>query len=206
MENGSRRRCVVFIIFAVAFLALVVAVVFLLGRAKEAKENTPFVIPATFDTKNSLAGIAATLGEEYAVFRHPHRGFSVEYHKELIIERYEEDGGGETLVFREPELRENIIDKVGFQVYATPFFEEVISRERILKDIPNKAIVELQTVTVNPEAEVPVHGLLFWSEAPEIGKTREVWFAHGGYLYAITTYAHLDLWLAKILSTWRFEK
>ena len=41
-------------------------------------------------------------------------------------------------------------------------------------------------------------------EASEWGDTREVWFIHGGYLYEVTTYKELDIWLAGIMRTWKF--
>ena len=47
-------------------------------------------------------------------------------------------------------------------------------------------------------------GTMFYGYNPTMGDTREVWFIHGGFLYAVITYKELDTWLAGIMSTWKF--
>jgi hypothetical protein len=47
-------------------------------------------------------------------------------------------------------------------------------------------------------------GIEFFSHAPRLDDTREVWFIHGGFLYEITTYKELDAWLLPILHSWQF--
>lgn len=153
---------------------------------------------------------AVFLGEEYKRFTHPDYGFSLEYPKELSVERYLEADDAEIIVFQgeNSSFAKATEDRVGFQIFISPFGEdELLTKERILEDLPQAIIEEPLRVILNPGAPVPnrVEGLLFWSESPEIGKTREVWFTGENYLYEITTYGHLDTWLAKILSTWRFN-
>jgi len=141
----------------------------------------------------------ASLGSEYRVFEHPKLGFSVEYPAELSATRYEEGEGAETILFENEKEGE---EKLGFQIFITPFEEEKITREKILQDLPNADVEEPQEAILGDGT----HALIFWSNDPTIGRTREVWFSHAGYLYEVSTYAHLDTWLAHLMTTWRFSK
>ena len=141
----------------------------------------------------------ASLGSEYRVFEHPKLGFSIEYPAEFSAARYEEADNAETILFENKKEGE---EKLGFQIFITPFGEETITRERILQDLPNAGIEEPQEAILGDGT----HALIFWSNDEAVGKTREVWFTHAGYLYEVSTYARLDTWLANILKTWQFER
>jgi len=182
------------IITGVTALFLVGAGGFLLTThlmGKGENENYPL-----FQFEESVQSAAIVLGEDYQKFTHPDYGFSVEYPQELKIKAFAEDKDSQTIVFQKEE------EKFGFQIFVSPFEEgEVLTQERILEDLPSAIIEEPQEVIIGDG----IHALLFWSFDPTIGKTREVWFPYQGYLYEITTYAHLDIWLAQILSTWSFN-
>ena len=157
------------------------------------------------DRENTLQGNS----EDYKFYKHSSPDFSLNYPKELKIDNYKENEG-ETIVFTHPRNSEvsKPEGKIGFQIYITPFDDgEALTRERILKDLPEAVIEEPLRVVVNPSApeEGRIQGLIFWSASEDIGRTRELWFIHGGFLYEITTYAHLDEWLAKIMDSFRFK-
>ena len=140
---------------------------------------------------------AQILGEDYERYVHPSPAFSLEYSRGLKASAFNEGDGGQTIVFQGEE-------KTGFQIFISPYEGGGITESRILQDLPEAIIEEPTRVILNPEAENPTEALIFWSNDPAIGKTREVWFAEGDYIYEITTYAHLDAWLAGLMATWQF--
>jgi len=128
------------------------------------------------------------------IYHDPVYNFSLELPPGFSWQTYDEGEGGATTAFHD-EKREH-----SFQVAVSPFDgEPVLTRERILQDLPSTVIKDPKEVVIGDNQ----HALLFESEDPAIGKTREVWFINNGYLYAITTYARLDAWLAGIMKTWK---
>ncbi len=128
--------------------------------------------------------------------------FSFEYPADLnLAEFYDE--AGDTTVFQNSSagsLKEGK-EKIGFQMFITSYGGGVITRETILKDLPSTVIEDPKEVIIGDDTRA----LIFWSESPKIGKTRELWFTKDGYLYEISTYANLDSWLANIMKTWKFN-
>lgn len=118
--------------------------------------------------------------------------FSLEYPKELEVAEYDEGGGSATILFQKPGAQ------VGFQIFVTPYDGTEITEERLRKDIPSGVVENMQEVIIGKDA---VRALIFESEAPLIGASREVWFIHRGHLYEVTTYRAQDAWLANILTT-----
>jgi len=182
-------------------IVVVVALLFIVGATGF------FLWSRTID--KDIDGIAANvhestkLGDEYKIYTNDKYGFSLEYPQDFFIETFDEGDGAETIVFQGRVSSGQ--DKIGFQVFISPIEEAgELTRERILEDVPYAVIDEAQEVLLGPKNDI--RGLLFWSEDPDIGRTREVWFAHENYLYEITTYEHLDMWLAGILSTWEFNE
>ena len=167
------------------------------------------------------SGSDVILGEEYTRYSNKKYGFSLEYPENLFPETFNEGEGAETVVFQsiydEKDAEIATVEKQGFQVFITPIEIEiesgggggvevaernpVISRESILEDNPTAVVDEPVEVIIGDG----IYALLFWGYDSAIGKTREVWFVYDNYLYEITTYEHLDTWLAKILSTWSFN-
>jgi hypothetical protein len=125
------------------------------------------------------------------VYTNPAYHFSLSFPKELAVTEYAEKGGGRTITFEES-------DKVGFQVFIIPYPGTQIAQSRINLDTRGSAEGRpLQAVIGNMPA------LLFFSKDPLLGRLREVWFLHDGYLYEVTTYDELDSWLAGIMKTWK---
>lgn len=123
--------------------------------------------------------------------------FSLIYPQGLNVKEFDEKNGSWTIVF------DDTAQTKGFQIFLLPYSEEEITKERLQIDVAGSGIEEPLEVFVGEEENI--RALVFWSEDPFIGRLRELWFIHDGYLYEITTPAELDLWLAGIMKTWRFE-
>jgi len=211
----TKNKVVLLAIVSMALFVGVASVFIWQNQIDEGESSTQQATVFYFE-KEEIESPASIFGEDFKKFTHPEHGFSFEYPKELEIQAFkeEEDGEiiGETIVFQQlnfPEVssQENS-EEVGFQIFISPFEDEggVLTQERVLEDLPFAVIIEPQEVFLGVLAEKEIPALIFWSEDPLIGKTREVWFIHDGYLYEITTYAHLDLWLANTLSTLTFPE
>lgn len=137
---------------------------------------------------------ASSLSDDELRYTHPRYGFSVVFPKELAVARYPQGNASETVVFQKPGAQE------GFQVFITPHVGNEITEERLSKDVKG-GVIEAPTEVVIGGGQ---RALIFWSEDSAVGRLREVWFIHDGFLYEVTTYAELDDWLANILNTWRF--
>lgn len=121
-------------------------------------------------------------------------GFSFHYPQGLIYEEFDEGGGAKTIVFQHPDNA-----RVGFQIYITPYEGDTITGERILYDASG-AVSELKEENIREDFLAAT----FMSEAPILGKTREIWWLHGGFLFELTTYAALDGWIRDIVKTMEF--
>lgn len=176
---------------------------FILNRQSDLEDSTPSY---QFDY-TTVSSDTLILGEGYKRFTHPLYGFSIEYPEELDITTFDEEEGGETVIFQSREDESVALEeKVGFQIFVSPFEEDsVLTLERIREDLPFATIEEPLEVIIGTKTGQNTSALLFWSEDSAIGRTREVWFVHENYLYEITTFAHLDTLLADILSTWSFN-
>lgn len=142
---------------------------------------------------------SASLGSDYRVYNNTKFNFSIEYPEELLLEAYDEGEDAQTIVFKNGKQG---LEYEGFQIFIQPFTEPVskLTLARVREDLPHANMENVQEAVLDGNTRA----LLFWSDDPQIGTTREVWFVHGGYLYEITTLEHLDLWLAKLMSTWKF--
>ena len=191
------------IYIVVGILAIVGGSFFIFNRQSDLEDSVPGY---QFDY-TTISSDTLILGEGYKRFTHPLYGFSVEYPEELDITTFDEGEGGETIIFqsREDESVE-LEEKVGFQIFVSPFEEDsVLTLERIREDLPFAIIEEPVEVIIGKKTGIDIQALVFWSEDPAIGRTREVWFVHDNYLYEVTSFAHLDTLLAGILSTWNFN-
>jgi len=128
-------------------------------------------------------------------FSHPRYPFSFALPETFGITRHPEGNASETIIFQGQEDA-----KRSFQIFVTPYAENVITQERLDTDVRG-TIADPQEGLIGEG----VRALAFWSEHPELGRMREVWLIHDGFLYEVTTYAALDTWLAKVLDSWRFH-
>jgi len=91
----------------------------------------------------------------------------------------------------------------GFQIAVTPFDESgPLTVERIRLDLPDMVMEEPRAFQVGGDAGA--EGVAFFGENAELGKTREIWFSHAGFLYQVTAYARMDKEIANIMGSWRF--
>ena len=132
--------------------------------------------------------------ENSTVYTNTDYKFSLAYPKELEIQIFTEEDG-DTILFQHPA------EKRGFQLFISSYPDKDFITDSVLRQYLPGLILDAPQEIILPGDK---HALLFWSEAPEIGKTREVWFIHNDYLFGITTYAQLDEWLAYIIATIHF--
>jgi len=136
----------------------------------------------------------ANLTEEYTS---PDYGFSFKYPKGFNATELSDDNG-DTVLVQKPE------EKSGFQVYITPFDEEEpLTGARILQDLPASEVIDPKDVLIGEGKAI--NAVIFLSTSPSFGKTREIWFVYGGFLYQVTTYEGQDDFIGPILETLRFE-
>ena len=118
------------------------------------------------------------------------------YPNDFTVIEFSEAENTDTILVRKKDSKES------FQIFINPFDEPgPLTKERVLEDLPDLIIK-------NPEQRVLKNGavaLIFFSEEPSIGTTREIWFIYNNYLYQVSTYKELDSLVASILSTWRFQ-
>jgi hypothetical protein len=148
-------------------------------------------------TNNSTSGNSLPAGQTSSL-THRSPDFSLSYPDNLGTSSIKESDGSETIVFNDSNQRH-----VGFQIYISSYKDTApINREFVATAFPLLKIENPVEIIFGDN----VHGLVFTSNDLSIGKTRELWFAHNGYLYQVTTYAALDSWLAEIFKSWIFAK
>jgi hypothetical protein len=86
-----------------------------------------------------------------------------------------------------------------FQVYLSPYSDSQITDARFKLDEPSGVKIDPTDATVDS-----ARGIEFFSNAPRLNDTREVWFIHDGLLCEVTTYKELDTCLQPILHSWQF--
>ena len=95
-------------------------------------------------------------------------------------------------------LQEN---EKGFQIFIAAFDEPgPITKERILKDIPDMVISNEKEILVGGE-----RALSFTSQDDLGNETQETWLVHSGNLYQISVFPSFEKELLEILKTWKFQ-
>lgn len=195
----------IFFFFFIILLTGVVLGIFFWYAQKQ--NNNPVIGKATPVNKEHIDNESLTLGENYARYTSQEFLFSVEYPKELSASIVAEEHNAATMVFQEHDTTEKPPrEKIGFQIFVTPFGEEeILTKERIREDVPSAHIENATSIIINPDVpgEKEIQALLFSSEDTVLGKTIEVWFTKNGYLYEVTAPEHMNELLPKILSSWR---
>jgi hypothetical protein len=85
-------------------------------------------------------------------------------------------------------------------ILAHTYAGEPITQARIEADLPTLEMQYTDSLTIGTGTPA----LSFASSDPDFGPTRELWFAHGSYLFQVVTYPDRAAWLAPIISTIRF--
>ncbi len=119
--------------------------------------------------------------------------FSILYPQEMSVQVYREAGNAFTASFIDTKNERE------FEVFATPYNGQQISKERFKMDEPSGVFKEPHDTTVDS-----VRATQFFGHNDTVGDTREIWFIKDGYLYEVMTEKALDPWLAPIMSTWKF--
>lgn len=118
--------------------------------------------------------------------------FSILFPQEMRVKEYGGKGDSLTVTFDEGQ-------PLSFQIFATPYNKQAVDGERFAKDNPSRMYAEPLDVVVAGERAV-----IFFSQAPGVGQTREVWFIRRGVLYEVNTKKENDEWLSKTMSSWMF--
>lgn len=150
------------------------------------------VITDITDISSPISG--NILPDRNLLYKNSHYQFSLRYPPELIFQEFDEGEGATTIVFQKKDD-----EKVGFQIYITPYAESTITGERILYDTSG-TVSDLKEEYLRDDFLVAT----FFSHAPLLGDIREIWFLNGGYLFEVTTYAELDTWVRDIVKTVKF--
>lgn len=160
-----------------------------------AGNNAPPATPPPTDTASTQ-----TQKSDKEVYADP-LGFSFIHATDLTVTAFDE-GAGEMVLVHDAT---NAGSKREFQIYAAPFDEAgPLTAARIHKDLPDMEITDAQPVLIGSNKDIDA--LIFFSNNPSIGKTREVWFVHGGYMYQVTGYADADAIVGPLLDTWSFAE
>jgi len=138
-------------------------------------------------TDSAPVGAHTYVNEQY--------GFSLQYPDGLAVEDRAEAAGEHTTTF------ENADGSQSFQIFITPYTAKQIDKSRIDLDTHGSA----EGTPVEIVLHNGTHALAFFSDDAILGRLREVWFLHGGYLYEVTTYDTLDSWLSGIMQTFTFN-
>src|SRR3989344_5540467 len=150
--------------------------------------------------------ISVPADEESAVYENPDYSFSFKYPKGFNATELSDDNGDTVLVQSSASDKKSyeVEPRKGFQVYITPFDEaETLSRERILQDLSASEVIDPKEVLIGEGNAI--NAVIFLSTNPSFGKTREIWFVYGGFLYQVTTYEGADAFIGPILDTLEFR-
>ena len=120
-------------------------------------------------------------------------GFRLKYPDDFIVNDQSDDIGN-LIVINRPS------SDFGLQIYITVFDENVITTERIKKDLPDLEMIKPQNVIIDGKGK----GLAFVMKDTETDR-REVWVAFNGFLYQISTDLRYDRLLQRVLGTWKYE-
>ncbi len=140
-----------------------------------------------------LGGVEKKTSEP-GFYKNDQYGFSFSYPGEGFNVSDFTDSGGKIILVK------NAASDNGFQIFIIAFDEPgVMTKERILRDIPDMAISGDEYVNIGGEK-----ALSFVSQDDLGGKTREIWLVRGGWLYRIKAYESFEKQMMEILDTWKF--
>ncbi len=144
------------------------------------------------------SALTAELGPAQ-VYKSADNNFSFAYPGKLnVTETPIEDADGKQI--GKTVLVESGEAKKGFEVVVLPFDENIVlTKERILQDMPDKVINNEKNVTVGRD----IPALAFDSEDPDLGATYEIWFIYNGSIYEARTYPNFGIAMGEILKTFK---
>lgn len=193
MQKLSDKKLKIFIAIAVIALAGAAAFWFFLFRDIEAFKLLNFKSlnsESQRDIGVPIGGESADMTETYTNQKY---GFSFNHSKEFSVSEFAE--GGRDIVLAKDATASGV-----FQILISPFDEPgPITKERILKDIPNMSISNEKEILVGGEKA------LSFKSKDESGETLEIWFVRFGNLYQISALPSFEKQMMEILSSWRFS-
>jgi hypothetical protein len=175
----------------------IIAAVFAAGVAMGMAGSLFFAPPSqSADTRISTTvptGEVTHLDADTSVYRNSTYDFSLTYPSELAVSEYDEGAGDRTIVFRKG------MEEVGFQIFITPLSGAPLSKEVIELSHPYVEAGSITATTVG--SSTPAFALA--GRGPLLGPSREIWFAHNGYVFEVVTYPDRAAWLANIMRNWQ---
>lgn len=142
---------------------------------------------------NNPAILERDIPAGYHEYRNEFFRVSLVYPQDITVAEIRGEGTTLTVVFTQPST-----DK-SFQIYILPYGEEKISRERFLIDMPSGVMENSSIINIGG-----ISAGAFFGEDAQMGRTREVWFIHKGFLYEATASAEDGEWMEEILNSWKF--
>lgn len=189
--NRTFRNTLITII-SLGVLGLLVWQLYFSSSAKEVEQDASFSFVTSTSTDTTVSATPAGNTKRYE-----NKKYSIAflYPKDFIVSFFSETETVDMILIQGGE-------KKGIQIAMTTFDEKstVLTKERILKDIPSIKISNEQSVTIDGKTA----GISFDGIDSSFGKTAEVWFVHNGYLFQVTTYIENKDLLRTIVGTLKF--
>lgn len=183
-----RNRTIPVIVFIIGAILGSVVTALIVGDTGEEEG-------AKLETSRLRDGSVISAGEEKSTYENTKYAFSITYPKDFSVQEFDEGGNATTVVFQGKG------EEQGFQLFITPYGENTISEARIKQDLQGASMRDSKEVILGGG----IRAVLFTSDSPIIGESREVWFIHNGYLFEATTYAPREAELAGVLATLSFN-
>ena len=185
-------------IFAIIIAAVLAAAVYYFAKNQNLALRTWNLAPSS-DNQAPSSNNQAPSSE----YKNDQYGFSFGQPDGFNISDFEEGGGKVILVKNVGSSVSNNSNNYenGFQIFIAAFDEPgPITKERILKDIPDMSISNEKEISVGGEK-----ALNFTSQDDLGGETREIWMVHGGFLYQVKGYKNFEEKMIEVLKTWKFQ-
>ena len=139
-------------------------------------------------------GQIASTGNNTSTYRNGTYDFGLTFPSDLFVHEYDEGEGTRSIAFEKEG------EHLGFQMFITPDPYGPVTLPGIQSAFPALKMQGTESLTIGTGTPA----LAFASSVQGFGSTSELWFAHDGYLFEISTYPNLGPWLAQIIDTIRF--
>ncbi len=185
----------------IKYLIIIPAAILLVGTGAENLLREHAERKYQIQMREAAAEYMASLrSEDYTTYTHPIYGFSFYYPKDFTLQTFPAAGGDLTLV-------QSPTHNMWFKIYVSPFNEPgPLTKERIQIGLPRLVIEDFREYWLKDGAPA----VLFSSEDPVDGETRELWLIREGHLYQISMHhpdeEWLDGWIREIASNLTFQE
>ena len=177
------------LLLALLFASAIASAGYMLYEKKEGKDTYENPVPA----KTAEADFSAR-------YIHENPFFSFAHTDTMRVQEFDEEGG-EVILLQETQKEDVKKAPFAFQIFVMPFStDEPLTKELITRELPELDMRNIAHVLIDS-----TDGLVFISGSKETGDTREVWFAHEGFLYQASALLAHDELFSRIMATWKFE-